>query len=392
MAKIIASLLFTLLALPAYSAWDEQIVNHASKYRSKFNAPYMDTLEGACRQKNYDKKLIRGELFRKKFKNSTLHQSELSYNLVLQKDDRGFKKAPLMLIVPGAFTNLDEDQAIMWMQLFSKRGYHIVLVPNPLGVDFLASAPQFKLGDYLREAISLSELAKATVGELQSKNLLADDIQIFGLSHGAFIASILNYHLAKSDIEISRATLMSAPVNINDSFNHLDNQIREVYTLGLSGSLVGTLYNYIKFCSKEKDDRFSNRERRWIKLITVVQGFQKDIVKSAKAYNELHKLDLIPTSHFKRKRWEKELSFSGFFEKFSPELFELYGSESSSLTYWIEKTRSLGKDNVRVILSDDDIINPLDAPLHEDFLYLRGGGHFGFHHTPWFREFLKLAF
>jgi hypothetical protein len=385
---------FYLSSLSLSAAWDSKLVSYAKKFESKFKHTYLDTLHGVCGLSSYKKSKINGKIEKLKIKIPTYFKDDLEASLVVQRDGKLEKKAPLIIVFPGSFTNLDEDQAIMWMQLFSKLGYHTLLLPNPWSTDFIKSETNFLLGDFLNEAESLAFASKKVYRDLQERDLLStSQIQIFGLSHGAFIASIVNYQFAKEKLNVAHATLVSPALNLNDSFHILDQHIEDSIEIERDRSFLGSIINFLKICKSESIEELSPKNISASKYLTAIEGFQKDLATSLIAYDDIKELNIVPLDQAKKKKWKKNLKYSEFFKSFAPELLPLYKSEKSQIEYWTEKTQKLGKKNVRILVSDNDFINK-NKKLRSStsILYLKGGGHFGFCSSPWFEKFLELSF
>ena len=391
LCKVIILLVF---AIDTQASWSAKELTHMREFKSEFQNPYVKTVRSLCEKGKYQKTSIKGQYSKYTVSLSEFMEEDLVINLVLQVKNGEPIKAPFVLAIPGAFTNLDDDQSIMWMQYFSNLGYHVMTLPNPWGTDFISKKTKFKMGDYLNEAKTLYAAFKETYVHLEKRNPVSSKTHLFGLSYGAFMTSIINTLAIEDGFHFSKATMVAPPLDLNTTIKLLDEQIDEIKDLGVSGSLLGTLVNFKKICKLEKESEADTKLLSWSKYLAIKEGFQVELVNSVIEFDDVHQLDLVPgTFSGDKAEWKKQLKFSKYFEVFAPELKPLLNSEKSKLEYWNKKAALLGANNTRIMASDDDFINVKFRKAKEARLvFLRGGGHFGFRNSTWFDQFISIAF
>ena len=84
-----------------------------------------------------------------------------------RKLDLSLKTAPLMIALPGIFSGYDESAAKRTTRDFGKRGYHVLLPPNPWSLDYIHAVPEFNPGSLRSEAeltLSLIDSAVQRIG------------------------------------------------------------------------------------------------------------------------------------------------------------------------------------------------------------------------------------
>ena len=88
----------------------------------------------------------------------------------------------------------------------------------------------------------------------------------------------------------------------------------------------------------------------------------------------------------------KNLSFAEAFHIVDEVAFDNFkNSQERKISYWIKKAIQKGRDNIRILSSDDDMINTkvdtdlIDTPY---LLTIPHGGHFGYRQMAWFDELL----
>ncbi len=381
--------LFYISTSSLYASWGKSQYDLARKYESKFHHAYLDTLSGVCSITKYKKSDIVGELKKVKFEDKKYFDEKIEYYQVIQNH-----KAPLILILPGSFTTLEEDQSIMWLQLFSNLGYHAVLIPNPWSLDFVGAETKFQLGDFPKEAESTYAILRSAIADFEKENLIDNNqIELFGLSHGAFLSSIVNYLFVKDHKELKSTTLISPALNLYDSFKLLDQHIADAIKEGEHKSTLGAYFHFLKICKAESLSDLSEKSIHLSKHIASIHGFQKDLAETLVKYDKEHKLGHVPTDYTHRKNWKQNLRYSDFFKTFAPNLLPLYRSDKAKLSYWVNKAAALGSDKVRLLVSDDDFINAHKKREHlSSMIALKGGGHFGFCASDWFENFLNSSY
>jgi hypothetical protein len=391
LCKVIVLLAF---CFNTQAAWSTKELHHMKAFKPNFKNPYLGTVKSLCEKGKYKKSLIKGQYSKYTVSLPSYMEEDLVFNLVLQEKNGEPIKAPFILAIPGAFTNLDDDQSIMWMQYYSNLGYHVMTLPNPWGTDFISKKTKFKMGDYVKEAQTLYEAFKSTYAHLQKKNLVSSTTHLFGMSYGAFMTAIINSFAARDGFFFSKATMVSPPIDLKITINLLDEQIEEIKHLGVSGSLLGTLVNFKKVCKIESEEQADSKLLAWSKYLAVEEGFHVEIVNSVKEFDDTHDLDLVPGAFSgDRADWKKEMNFSKYFEDYAPELKALLNSEKSAISYWNKRAKAYGAKNLRIMASDDDFINVKFRKAKDDGLvFLRGGGHFGFRNSKWFDQFISIAF
>jgi hypothetical protein len=131
-------------------------------------------------------------------------------------------KAPLMVFVPGIFSDSGDISGRMTVKWFSELGYHVLVVPNPLGADFLRAHPKRTAAFPQFEASLIRYLVERAVIEWFGEEYVST-IHISGESLGALIAAATFAEGFKdTKFSFSDLTLFWPPLSLNQAIHNLD--------------------------------------------------------------------------------------------------------------------------------------------------------------------------
>ncbi|PCJ19491.1 MAG: hypothetical protein COB02_07020 [Candidatus Cloacimonadota bacterium] len=401
---LILNLLLTSISFSA--GWSREILNHSDKYDHPFANGFAATLSSICHKPNIKEKNIIVPILDWKFKIDDLLKDPLTLKVALQQDSKGnVKKAPLLFYIPGAFSNLGNGQSRRWMDEGTRLGYHVITPPNPWGTDYVGLKPKAKLGDVEAEGKVIYNAFRQAFKKLNDKHKVdRSKIRIAGVSAGSFLTAIISALDAKHNDPIGfyDSTIMSAPFNFGRTLDRLDKIVLESKEPFMGMSLVSVLIRFKRFCRAEKSGELNDYHLESAKGLTVYQGFHSELIKSIKVYDKVNKLNSIPGGILgslspKYKKWKRKMNFNKFFDVYAPETKKLLLGNNGDLLYWVNQAKKSGYDNFRILNADDDFLNANAAWANymkrsQDLIMLQDGGHYGFRHLDWFKEFISLSF
>ncbi|MCO4780918.1 MAG: hypothetical protein KC646_01235 [Candidatus Cloacimonetes bacterium] len=398
------SLLFTTVNFSA--GWSQEVIDHSEKYSHPFQNGFVATLSSICNKPKTKEKNMIVPVEQWEMPVESLLNGPLPLRVGLQQDDQGNKiKAPVLFYIPGAFSNLKNGQSRQWMDEGTRLGYHVISPPNPWGTDYVGLKPKAMLGDVEEEAKSIYSAFRQAITRLDKDGLVDHSkIRIAGVSAGSFLTAIISALDAKNDSPIGfyDSTILSAPFNFGRTLDRLDQVVLESKEPFMGMSLVSVLLRYKSFCKAEKKNELTEKHYETAQGLTVYQGFHSELIKSIKVFDKVNNLNSIPGGVLgslspKYKKWKRSMNFHKFFDVYAPETKVKLVGKYGDLLYWINQAKKSGYDHFRVINCEDDFLNAdalwnAYAKRGKDIILLEDGGHYGFRHLPWFKEFFQVAY
>ncbi|MBK25481.1 MAG: hypothetical protein CME70_15910 [Halobacteriovorax sp.] len=378
--------------------WSDESRDHLLTLNTTFSNPFASTMIGVCKAKKIKYKDIDGAVVQhKRVRVDTMNSGRLPSVFVLQNENGVPKKAPLMFVLPGAFTTTKSEQPIRMAELFYKKGYHVVTLPNPWGVEFVGERPFFTMGSFVKEGEAIYMAMRSAYERLSSLNFLEDEISVMGISGGGYITAMVAGmdSISGAPILTGYATSIAAPMIWSETIVYLDKLMTDVKER-LNTSLVKIAPIFWKICKKENQSEYDSKLFENAKFLTIYGGFHKHMIKSIELFDELNNLNSVPKKGYKK--WRKNMNFSNFYRKYNPRGLSLIKSKWGRIDTWVNLAKENGYNKTRIVSSLDDFLNVPEVfnrlDLEEERLYLIPfGGHWGIRgFGAWFDRFFDLSF
>lgn len=398
----------------AQASFGEKVLDHVENFNFLFWNPYVASIRSGSISEptgfekhgvvEYPKVKVQG-LKRPLKLRILLNSKTASRRLRNSRNDRlrvehEIIPSPLFVFIPGLFGALNSVHNEMFQKTLVKKGFHVLVFPNPLSVDFLSSGPTQAPGNPIHDASMIYEGISRVAKMLNEQNYIKGDIHLAGVSHGAFMSSIL---AARDQMKVrplisGDVTLIAPPFNLADGLKRLDIAIDDTKdeARGTSFGSAVMLGMKIKRAKVESDLDQDTREKA--KMIVVQFGFKRKLKKSVYALRTFMGMTSIPSHKEDKKafeKWSDELNFGKYMELHAPEVRRALTPQNSSLSYWMNRYRKKSNKQMRVLTAEDDFLNSphdWDSFPSDQVIILPRGGHFGYRTDKWFARFMKLAF
>jgi pimeloyl-ACP methyl ester carboxylesterase len=384
----------------AYNPWDLELTEHVDRYYHPLENTFVSTVQGQCRDWSRPYWAMDVPVKNYRVKSSFLDSGELPLKMALQRDDKGRPiKAPLIFGIPGAFNNLSSRMPKQFTDAFSSLGYHAITLPNPWGTQYIENRPYAPTGSVVNEGKAIYEAMRKVHNALSKQGLIADRVDVFGVSYGGFLSVMIDALDAESGAPIltGDVTAVSPPFNLGETLNQLDALI------GQTQPFIGIgLYNTIKkglaLCLANSNSDIDNKKIKDARGLTIGAGFHADLITSLRAYDKAWNLRSVPHSFWGSyspvfRRWMRGMSFTRYYEIYAPNALEVIRSEQGDIYSWMERAQRAGSFKTRIMLTGDDFLNdnsqwPQKA-FDEETVILENGGHYGFRSLDWYKDFQK---
>ncbi len=401
---IIFLLVTSFLSLPVLAKWDRQTRAVESLYENPYNPDnaklglgYFPTVYALIVAGKKSSGLRAINLGKEVSFDSPRFLKKSTYFLSQRKH-----KAPLAILVPNLMQ--DHKSMLYLVNLFAKKGFHVLSLPTALSMSYLKQKPVHPLGDLKSEALNHLESIDRAIGELSDRNLLDyDDTQIIGISYGALLALMIKNLDSINDRHIDQATVICPPSSLSFAAKQFDKLFEENKRVGA----VQLISKYLSTKAKIKRAQQVKDVSEGVKrdyLVLASNRLSSKIKKTGKQY----KSNFAPKTLDKWLKWDKKtknINAPGTFEelfsyakKLNPnQSFKDASVRENSLLYWYRQEQKTNPGQVRVLSStNDDLVegrNYWRQFSSQDVMLLNGGGHCGFAGTDWFYEdFLPAAF
>jgi predicted alpha/beta-fold hydrolase len=395
-----------LLAAPSYAlsksnrSWSEKAMQNIERFNreDRIEKPLVSTSWGYFRFINEKLSPLLGERGLVKIQTrESEHHLPYHYFKRFASQDPIVSTAPLMIILPGLFSEPDADLYRTLQKVVNEKEYHSLVLPNAWALSVLRASPELLHATPHQQASYLAQLAVAALKVMDQKRI--EHVEILSVSHGAFLtpAFVRAFH-RKTAQKIKRATLLSPPIRISDAARNLDAVIDEKEIDYLSGDCdrllnsTGKLFKlFIGFLKISWSRGENNFFYECAPTLTLKIGFL-DGLESLFSY------------------WKKtgkstealsELRFYSFLKQVNPFYLdhERWASPYSLATFLNQAAIDSPETHFRTILSDDDFLNAgINIDEFEKNLKIRGqllrlgwGGHLGYFGSKSFlRAFAQL--
>lgn len=324
-----------------------------------------------------------------------------SFKVALQTKKSWFhpEKAPLMLYLPGLFSNMEDHEAMRAAAFYSERGYHVVIPSNPWSEEFLKHQPKFDPGTLDIEAeVALTALEYA-IQKIGPNNI--SRVEISGESYGAMLAAIAYVKDRQSSHPLidGNATLFSPPLEMATAIVNLDSGIDTFQSQFDSCSSVSTLLKISDECEAHTSQDALSQEVVQCAAPLVYSGFHNGLVGSVKLLHSFRPTGSIPTDKAALAQWAAQLRFSSLLSQYLPHSQALLNSGMGNLLYWLGQLDSNSIRNVRIFSAEDDFLNiglswTTDGSVlwDENLMLIPWGGHAGYMELSSFQDLLNTAF
>lgn len=304
-------------------------------------------------------------------------------------------KRPLIIYLPGIFNNAKSNQGKRAIKEYSKRGYHIVSIPNPWSEDYIKARPYgTKPGDIISEAKAVRAVMDAAIVALKPENITS--IELVGASYGGFLAGVVQALEPQGASLFTATSILAPPLDFSYSLPYMDEQMIRHYEEAEDLSLFDHIKIFFNYVTADFRNDVSETSKRYAKPFTIQKGFKEGLIKAVEYYSKANDVDWLPnfSSKEEEKEWEKNFVFSSYFSDYANELEEVLSGEAGVLAHWLEQAVALGHQ-VRVLTTENDFLNPMQFPTksrytlmrQENFLILPQGGHLGFIAFDWYKNF-----
>ena len=299
------------------------------------------------------------------------------------KSQKTASVSPVVFYLPGLFQSSQSDAVRYMGTLLAEAGLHVVVVDNPLSIDYRRQSPVSLPAHLWDEAVVIGSIirswSKDHAGEYSSIHLL-------GVSYGAFLASMVVAQDAESTYPAvtGQTTLMFPPFSLTDTINLMDaviayytDSVYPVYPKWFVGKYIhDNLINLMLFTRKSPAGS------------SVYQMGSLISDNEAEKFMDAPSLHEVIDGHSVR--------FSLLLKEYLGEKSTFYCGEQSHLSYWLDKSRGHGNSRIRILSSADEWINnPADAGRlpawfvnESHLLLLEVGGHASILREDWFSQII----
>lgn len=388
------------LSLPADAKWGEKARQAEREYDSLFeNSPAATVWGGLQWGVRRDGKT---EVLEKSIEVPG-YAKPFRYLVATQKKDKNAVRAPLVVFLPGMFTDVESSRAKRFIEVFGERGYHVLLPPNPWSAHALESFPAKRPGHIEDEAAVMWEFSSRAIALFKKEHgELVSSVNLAGESYGTILAGVF---LAidrekKHPIVNGTTTLFSPVLHMLQTLESVDAMMDRNEKTYASWSAWDTLLNAITYLRADRQEDLSPEMVANGETTLAFEGFGRNLVDSIYALERVFQLGHVPNFPGKAERaqWELGVRFlKSYFDVYTPGLRSRYSKKTGTLRYWLARSGWLANGRLRVMMSADDVVNsdpsePAKIFRNADLLLLPHGGHSGFLGYPWFDHFADEVF
>lgn len=319
---------------------------------------------------------------------SPLLEKPLPITMAMQKDKYGrLIPSPMIIWVSGFYSDHNSD--LRFMQRLYDRGYHVIKFPTAWTKIYQKSKPKFVLGDFKSEAkVIHSNLLKYFSS--YKKSNAATSIGFLGESYGALVGMFLaGLDSGENQFFDAPMNFVAPEANIEFAMKVFDNYFKEeastLDSIRKKLSILGSVRR-IKNSKTFKDISEEDKSRS---SSMIAYGANDSLVK---ILDEIHDdfdeyIDDNYNSSF-------EFGYQDYVNDYAPSLKSMYSGRGGDFVELYKDARKTHKSALRIVTGDDDILNSPDAwdTVKDEVMILKGGSHYGFLQSPWFKGFLELAY
>jgi hypothetical protein len=246
---------------------------------------------------------------------------------------------------------MDTPQTRWLSQAFLKRGYHILVLPNPWGSDYISYGPKKPTGHLLAEGKSLHSFLVKWKDKLpaQTKKLIKKT-SVLGISYGAFASTMIgawDSELKTPAID-GTITAISPPIRMRRTMLNLDDSIISIAN-DIRRSKFSFLWTFRRFCKTNRQADIAPKDYHTLKVITVKYGFHESLINNIVNLSDTLTLDWYPQDNGEFNEWQYSTIFQSYFEDYAPGVGRITRSQYGNILYWINRARFNGRNNIRVL-------------------------------------------
>ncbi|OFZ56380.1 MAG: hypothetical protein A2428_01405 [Bdellovibrionales bacterium RIFOXYC1_FULL_54_43] len=399
--------LFFLFVSNASATWDECDLSWAEKFSQKpiqFNDSHVASVWGNIRATLRPFLIPEYELLQ--LENPEFARGSIPVVLSIA---RNRERAPLLILLPGIFSDPGGLGNLKLVGTFARLGYDVAVLPNPFGKSYIHAGPKHNPGSIHAEARVVLQVVQTIKNRIGPSRVLRTELM--GISYGAFLSAV-SLALEQDDVKAGRSrvrlfdhhvTLLSPPVVISKGRDHLD------------AIMDQEVNRYFRFCAK-----FQNLSRIGLDFVTARKQadlddasircspglvgfarFQADLISTAIALDRVRGTHKVPSreNEAEYQRWVRAFRFRTFLQDFTPDILAQRGTDEETLPYWFNRLDSEGQSRVRILTTDDDFLNAREDWNLFSTEWVRGslirlpwGGHLGFFGIVGFNSFFQKIF
>lgn len=400
--KITISVFLLVNVISNAFGWNQKIHKSTKKHQHPFTDSFVSTVWGQCYAEDPEYDSMPGKVKNITISSHHFFTQRMSAKIGKVTGANGNEiKAPLIVFIPGAFSNFDSDQARRFMKDFMKLKYHILVMPNPWGVQYATFEPISQVGNIESEALQLYDAIRESYRKLERENAIFKEVRLVGVSYGAFLVNMIGALNAKdkSPIPIKDITCFAPPYHLGKTLKRMDKYLAEGKKYYDNLSLASKLIKLIRICRLKKQREVTASLSNDAKLLTLYGFFHEALVKSLVKHDEIWSTGKIPYRQLGQlssqyNRWKKELNFRKYFLDYAPKALKTIEGEKGAFNYYRNITKKYASYKVRVLISKNDFINDPGVWNKKDpsVLLLDRGGHYGFRNDDWFQNLLYSVF
>ena len=408
----------------SFAGWNEGELLYLNDFKISDSHGFIDgeqaSLWGAIRSRRFflvsleKENILAPQSFKKALKLPLYKQHKIKRykepGSIVQQELRITQRRPLMVVIPGIFSLADDSQCRREYERFTRMHYHILCLPNPWATDYIAAQSKHKAGDIFAEAKSLLNLIRAAQEKIGKEYIT--ETHIISFSYGAFLSALIaNMESNLQDPSVNGSiSLFGPPLHIGLAMQELDKRTKQDFDSYEQMDNLDYTQSIIQFFFAEQRSDIHDSLANNAKSITSIAGFHDVFIESFEQLDKYKKLNLYPRYSSRQyesyenyktelKQWSKDFSFQQYFQSVAPELKDEIMSEKADLVYWVRRYSQSGRDQLRVLVANDDFLNaqyPIHTPKlnvkQKEVYVLPYGGHLGFMEFDFIELFLNTLY
>ncbi len=384
----------------AHAQWNPDALAFSQSFYSDFPGAYTASAWNSIKMNftipQYPQGSLKIDLKSKHFKSG-----KLPGLIYLQKDKEGnLSKAPLMLHIPGIFSDIRDLQSFRVLDDFASRGFHTIVIPNPWSAQYIEEGAQDMPGYMESESTAILDIISQVKESLLQGDLVSD-VHLSGNSYGGFLVAVIAALDAESPhpIVTGQTTITAPPYQVKHALNALDKLMIDFKDIYDNLSDLDKLVILQSYRSAKKETDLFLVARKLAPAFIAFPGFNEFLGRTMVAVNKMKQVGVVP--EFKTEsdflKWSHSYNFDRYTAEFNPEILPLMLSEIGRIDYWIQRSLAAGNKRIRMISAANDFINVGD--LHrmekipaENYILIPKGGHSGFTGFPWYKQFMNYIY
>ncbi|MDC0254463.1 hypothetical protein OAK75_06150 [Bacteriovoracales bacterium] len=387
---------FTLNVVSA-SGWPANEKELLKSYKPLITDPYILSIQSQLSEVHYSLPIKKNNKIRKHFiSTSYFKDGKIPYLLGEERGDK--QKRPLLVFVAGSFAKLFSPITKNFHKRFIRLGYRVISFENFMCDCLISRGPKFSFFDAKTQAKAYYEAIKEIHSDLFKKGKVNNDVILFGQSYGGFLGTVM-YALdseAKMPLFNKGLHVYSPPFDFIRAFERLDNLLHEAKKDETYGNLPSYALTAFQIKKIEKEAEITERLKEKSLAVFADYGFKAFLKKMLIAYDKDVKKLEIPESLLGRRKFFEDLTFDKGFSLIDLEGLKKFRlGQERMLSHWVFKAIKNGHSEIRILSSEDDVINDgIDSKLIDSphLMALPSGGHFGYKRLLWFDRLLVQVY